>query len=334
MPDKTMGVVFMRGFGNIEVYVEKIVQETKLVKRFQLYPVDQDLFPAFTGGSHIATYVKNGGEMIERNYSLVSHPTDRTHYAIAIRKDDHSRGGSVYWHDEIKVGHRLEISWPKNHFPLAFKAAKHHVFYAAGIGITPFMTMMEDLTVEGKSFELHYAARTKEDCAFYDYLNTRYPRKCHFYFSRTENPNKMTPITMAEHQIGSHVYFCGPVSMVKEFRKAAESYGYPSHSIHFELFAATDGGPKNPFVVNLVKTGKKVEISEEETLLEALLKAGVETPYSCKVGGCGSCEVEVVEGEVDHRDHYYKDEEKRTKKVILTCSSRAKEHEKELVLYL
>ncbi|OIK16684.1 ferredoxin [Bacillus sp. MUM 116] len=324
----------MRSFGNIEVYVGKIVQETNFIKRFHLYPVDQGLLPAFTGGSHIATFVKNGGERIERNYSLVSHPTDRTQYAIAIRKDDYSKGGSVFWHDEIKVGDRLEISWPKNHFPLAFQAAKHHVFYAAGIGITPFMTMMEDLTAEGKSFELHYAARTKEDCAFYDDLNAKYPGKCHFYFSRMENPNKMAPVTMAEHQIGSHVYFCGPFSMVKEFREAAKFYGYPSHSIHFELFAAADEGPKNPFVVKLANSGKKVEVSEEETLLDALLKAGVEAPYSCKVGGCGSCEVQVVEGEVDHRDHFYKDEERHTKNVILSCCSRAKESEKELILNL
>jgi dimethylamine monooxygenase subunit B len=324
----------MRAFGKIKVYVGKIVQETKFVKRFHLYPVELELLPAFTGGSHIATYVKNGDGFIERNYSLVSHPTDRTQYAIAIRKDDHSRGGSVYWHDEIKVGDHLEISWPKNHFPLAFKAAKHHVFYAAGIGITPFMTMMEDLTAEGKSFELHYTARTKEECAFYDHLKAKYPGKCHLYFSRSENPTKMTPVKMAELRIGSHVYFCGPVSMVKEFREAAESYGYPSHTVHFELFAVADEGPKNPFVVKLANSGNKVEVAEEETLLEALLKAGVEAPYSCRVGGCGSCELQVVEGEVDHRDHFYKDEERHTKKVILTCCSRAKEPEKELVLDL
>ncbi|MBI0579279.1 oxidoreductase [Neobacillus cucumis] len=324
----------MRAFGNIEVYVGNIVQETNFVKRFHLYPVDQESLPSFTGGSHIATYVKNGDELIERNYSLVSHPTDRTQYAIAIRKDDHSRGGSVYWHDQIKLGDRLEISWPKNHFPLAFQAAKHHVFYAAGIGITPFMTMMEDLTAEGKSFELHYAARTKEECVFYDDLNAKYPGKCHFYFSRTENPKKLTPVTMADHRIGSHVYFCGPVSMVKEFREAAEFFGYPYHSIHFELFAAADEGPKDPFVVKLANSGKEVLVSEEETLLDALLKAGVEAPYSCKVGGCGSCEVQVVEGEVDHRDHFYKDEERCTKKVILTCCSRAKVSDKELVLDL
>lgn len=329
-----MGEIFLKGFGNIKVCVGEIVQETKSVKRFFLYPTDRHLLPPFTGGSHIATYVKNGDKMIERNYSLVSHPTDRTGYAIAIRKDDQSRGGSAYWHDKVKVGDRLEISWPKNHFPLAFKAAKHHVFYAAGIGITPFMTMTEDLTTEGKSFELHYAARTKEECAFYDYLNEKYPGKCHFYFSRTENPYKMTPATMSGHRIGTHVYFCGPALMVNEFRDAAKMYGYPDNSIHFELFAATDEGPRYPFTVKLANSRKNVEVSKEETLLEALIKAGVEAPYSCRIGGCGSCEIGVIDGEVDHRDHYYLDEERSKKRTILTCCSRAKGAEKELILDL
>ncbi|WP_428912423.1 PDR/VanB family oxidoreductase [Niallia sp. Krafla_26] len=324
----------MISFLKIDVYVGEIIQETDYVKRFRLYPVEDELLPAFTGGSHIVTYVKNGDQMIERNYSLVSHPTDRTRYEIAIRKDEQSRGGSVYWHENMKVGDRLEISWPKNHFPLAFHGVKHHVFYAAGIGITPFLTMMEDLSAEGKSFELHYAARTKEECAFYDTLNAKYPGKCHFYFSRSEKPNKMSPVTMGEHRIGSHVYFCGPISMVKEFRDAAESYGYPSHTIHFELFAAADDGPRNSFVVKLANSNKEVAVSEEETLLEALLKAGVSAPYSCRVGGCGSCEVQLVEGEVDHRDHFYKDEERGKKNVILTCCSRAKETQQELVLNL
>jgi ferredoxin len=122
--------------------------------------------------------------------------------------------------------------------------------------------------------------------------------------------------------------------MVKEFREAAKTYGYPSHSIHFELFAATEEKPRTPFVVKLANSNKKIEVSKKESLLEALLKARVEVPYSCKIGGCGSCEIQVLEGEVDHRDHYYKDEERSAKKAILTCCSRAKKSGEELVLNL
>ena len=313
----------MRVYGNIEMNVGKIEQITESVKRFYLYPSDQKLLPAFTGGAHITTCVDQGDKILERDYSLVSDPTERTHYSISINRDPNSRGGSVYWHDHVKVGDTVKTSFPKNHFTLGFHA-KHHVFYAAGIGITPFLTMLTELEAQGKTFELHYAARTKEQCAYYDYLNEKYPGKCTFYFSRSDKPVRMTPETMKNQRIGSHVYFCGPVSMVTEYKEAALSYGYPEKSIHFELFAAA-AGENNPFLVEVVNSNTVIEVNSEQTLLEALLDAGIEAPYSCKAGGCGQCEVDVVEGEVDHRDIFFSDEERKQRNMILTCCSRAKE---------
>jgi ferredoxin-NADP reductase len=321
----------MKIYGNVEMVVKKIEQITENVKRFYLYPTTNDKpLPAFTGGSHITTYVKDGDEVIERQYSLVSPPLERSHYSISIRRDDHSRGGSVFWHDRIQEGSHVTVSLPKNHFTLTYRA-KHHVFYAAGIGITPFLTMMEDLERDGKTFELHYAARTKELCAYYDYLNEKYPGKCTFYFSRDEKPIRMTPDTMVNHQIGSHVYFCGPVKMVTEFKEAAKTFGYPEKSIHFELFAAVEG-PRHPFVVELVQSKKVLEVTPDQTLLEALLQEGIDAPYSCKAGGCGQCELEVVAGEIDHRDIFFSDEERQERSIILSCCSRAKEGEEKLVL--
>ena len=215
---------------------------------------------------------------------------------------------------------------------MSFKA-KHHVFFAAGIGITPFLTMIADLEATGQTFELHYAAQTKESCAYYDYLNNNYPGKVNFYFSRNERPNRLTPEIMKNQRIGSHVYFCGPVSMVSEYRDAATSYGYPTDSIHFEVFGLAEG-PRMPFKVTIPDQQKVIEVTAEETLLEALLAAGVDAPYSCKGGGCGQCEVEVISGEVDHRDIFYSDQERAERKVILTCCSRSKDSNEELVLSL
>lgn len=320
----------MRIYGNIDMYVGKIVELTESIKRFYLYPTDHKLLPAFTGGAHVTTFVNDGDDIIERDYSLVSHPTNRHHYSISINRDTNSRGGSVYWHDHIKEGDTLQVTPPKNHFALSFRA-KHHVFYAAGIGITPFLTMIEDIEATGQTFELHYAAQNPENCAYYDYLKSKYPGKVHFYFSRNENPNRLTPEIMKNHRIGSHVYFCGPSSMVTEYRDAAISYGYPLNSIHFEVFGLAEG-PRMPFKVSIPDQQKVIEVTAEETLLDALLAAGVDAPYSCKGGGCGQCEIEVISGEVDHRDIFYSDQERAERKVILTCCSRSKDANEELVL--
>lgn len=313
----------MRVAGNIQVTVDQIIQETEFVKRFRFTPTDELPLPAFTGGAHIQTFVKNEDETIKRSYSLVSPPKERTYYEISIRKDDHSTGGSRFWHENVEVGTSLEISFPRNHFSLSYQA-KHHAFYAAGIGITPFLTMMEDLQ-EWQTFELHYTARTEEQCAFFARLKEKYGDRCHFYFSRGDNPQKMSPMSMLNHRIGTHVYFCGPVNMVQEYRDAALTYGYPSKAVHFELFASNeDTGPKNPFTVELIDSNRTIQVGENETLLESLLKAGVDAPYACMIGGCGSCELEVAEGEVDHRDMFLTDADRKTRNSILACCSRAK----------
>ncbi|MFJ7755527.1 PDR/VanB family oxidoreductase [Peribacillus muralis] len=313
----------MRLVGNIQMKVNKIIQETEFVKQFELVPVDGNPLPAFTGGSHLTTVMQASGTIFKREYSIISHPRDREKYAISIRRDEGTRGGSAYWHDHVKENTILEVSFPKNNFPLSFRA-KHHAFYAAGIGITPFLAMMEDMAAEGQTFELHYAARTPELCAYYERLKVNYPNQCTFYFSQSEEKSRMTPATMMDHRIGTHVYFCGPREMVQEYREAASSYGYPEHAIHFELFAAKNDGPLNPFIVELTDSDRSISVHEGETLLDALLREGVDAPYSCKVGGCGSCEVVVDEGEVEHRDFFLSEENRQSRNAILTCCSRAK----------
>lgn len=111
----------MRVVGNIQMKVNKIIQETPFVKRFELFPVDGKPLPAFTGGSHLTTYMPAGDKIFEREYSLISNPRDRNKYTISIRRDEASRGGSAFWHDQVKVDSRLEVSFPKNNFLSAFE---------------------------------------------------------------------------------------------------------------------------------------------------------------------------------------------------------------------
>ncbi|MER1984512.1 MAG: PDR/VanB family oxidoreductase [Solibacillus sp.] len=314
----------MRIAGKIPVKVEQIIEETKSIKRFRFVPTEDEKLPAFTGGSHIQTYVSNGDKVFEREYSLISDPRNRAFYEIAINKDPNSRGGSAFWHEQVNEGDELEISFPRNYFTLT-PHAKHYAFYASGIGITPFLSMLQDIQF-GQTVELHYAARTPEECAFYEEIKEKYRDIVTFHFSRTENPNRLTPELMKEHRIGTHVYFCGPVGMVEEFRDAAFAYGYPERAIHFELFSTgLDNANLTPFEVSLKDSNKKIRVSENESLLEALLREGVNAPHACKIGGCGSCEVEVIDGEVEHRDRFLSEENKKQRRTILTCCSRAKD---------
>ena len=304
----------------ITVYVQSIHQEAPYVKRFSLVPEGNESLPSFSGGSHITTQIKTGSQTIVRSYSLTNPPGQRDAYHIAIRLSDQSQGGSRYWHERVRVGDTLRISHPHNHFPLSFKA-KHHAFYAAGIGITPFLSMMSELKKEGRSFELHYAAKSREDCAFYYDLKNMYPEETHFYFSKEQ---RLTDTSLWKHRIGTHVYFCGPPSFIDEFTDSALEIGYPPSSIHHERFIPPQSRKRERFDVELTSHPKIVSVSKEETLLEALLKTGINAPYSCRVGRCGTCELKVLEGEVDHGDSFLSEKERNGNRSILTCVSRAK----------
>jgi dimethylamine monooxygenase subunit B len=305
----------------IEVVIEEIKHESPIVKSFKFRATNDLPLPRFSAGSHITTYVQAEHGTIERPYSLTTAPDITDHYQIAIRRSDRSNGGSIYWHDYMEKGDKLYIGYPKNHFPLSFRA-KHHVFFAAGIGITPFLAMAADLKKKGKSFELHYAAPSKELCAFHNLLTSMHPDETHFYFSKEKR--KMTPNLMKNQPIGTHVYFCGSETMMRDYAEAARAYGYPEKSIHFELFTPPDFGPMQAFQVKLNKSNQVLDVPEGESLLETLLEHNIQAPYSCKIGGCGSCQIDVLEGEVDHRDLFLSDTEKKEGNIILTCVSRAK----------
>ncbi|NKE04468.1 PDR/VanB family oxidoreductase [Mesobacillus selenatarsenatis] len=306
----------------LDVRIKSIKQETATIKRFTLQELNGSKLPPFSGGSHITTYLPKEAGALERSYSVFN-LSEPGLIEIAIRLAKPSTGGSDYWHHRVTEGDVLKISYPKNHFALSFQA-KHHVFYAAGIGITPFLSMMADLAEKEQSFELHYTAKSKEQCAFYDHLKKTYPGHCHFYFSEGEKPKRLTVNLLKNHRIGTHVYFCGPEKMILEFTNAAKSFGYPAFNVHYERFAPPVKKDSVPFGITLKKSGKHFIVPTEQSLLDVLRQNGIDVPYSCRVGGCGTCEVKVAEGEIDHYDSFLTEDQQRSNRAILSCVSRGK----------
>ena len=304
----------------LEVRIKAITKETDTIKRFSFEQTNEEPLPAFSAGSHIIVYIKSRGGELERRYSLVGSSECTYNYQIAVKHQERSTGGSSYLHTDARIGDILEISFPKNYFPLSFHA-RHHVFCAAGIGITPFISMMHELKAQGKSFELHYSTKTIKDCAFYSYLFKEYPQQTNFYFSR--DGSRVDSSILSEQYIGTHVYLCGPEGFTSSFSAAAATYGYPSASIHYEYFSSPSIFNPRPFILEL-KNGSLLSVSDEKSTLDTLLEAGYPVPYSCKVGRCGTCELPLLEGEADHHDSFLTTNQKIAQMSFLPCVSRSK----------
>jgi vanillate O-demethylase ferredoxin subunit len=80
-------------------------------------------------------------------------------------------------------------------------------------------------------------------------------------------------------------------------------------------------------VVNLARSGRRIEVNAQTSILEALLLAGVDVPSSCQQGVCGTCETRVISGTPQHRDLILSDAERASNSIMMICCSRAQSAE-------
>ncbi|MEM9994908.1 MAG: PDR/VanB family oxidoreductase [Acinetobacter pittii] len=277
--------------------------------------------PKVEAGAHIDVHLPNG---MVRQYSLCQNPNDEGKFRLGILRDPESRGGSVSAFDEIKDGMQIQVSEPKNLFPLL--KAKHSVLIGGGIGITPLITMAYQLAHEGESFELHYCGASPEKCAFVDEIkNGELAKHTTFHF-KSEGASHRAFFESAIKDIDSesHIYTCGPVGFMDWVINLATTHNFPEQQIHKEYFQVETDTSGDSFEVVAERSGKIIMVEAGETILQALAKEGIDIEMSCEQGVCGTCMCDVIEGEPDHRDVYFTDEEKASNEQILVCCSRSK----------
>ncbi|MFI9452324.1 PDR/VanB family oxidoreductase [Amycolatopsis sp. NPDC052450] len=241
-------------------------------------------------GAHVDLALPN---WLTRQYSLCGDPADLGGYRVAVRYDRLSRGGSEYIHLFLREGRTLDVSLPRNNFPLL--PAPEYLFIAGGIGITPMLPM---LAAAGPSARLVYVGRSAATMPFAAELKATYGDRVSLHFT-AERGRPDFAATAAGLGPRALVYCCGPASMLD----AAEA-AFPAQRLHLERFrpVVKDFAPDAPFEVHCVRSGRTVPVAAEESMLDALRHAGYPIRSGCREGVCGSCEIAVVGGEPEHRD--------------------------------
>jgi tetrachlorobenzoquinone reductase len=298
---------------------------------FVLAPLPGTELPEASPGAHIDIRLS---EALNRSYSLSDLKDDAGCYRLTVLKDAKSRGGSAYMHEKIRTGQILEISAPRNNFPLD-EQAEQSVFIAGGIGITPFISMMKRLNAVGKPWTLHYCVRNRERAALVAQINalSEEGRGTVLYNFDEEPGGAMLDLkrVIAELPAGAHVYCCGPLGMLHAYQAAAA--GLAPERVHFEFFssdveAAASGG----YTVVLARSKREILVQQGQTILQALRNAGVDAQSSCEEGVCGACETRVLAGMPDHRDSILGPRERATNKTMMICCSGSKSERLELDL--
>ncbi len=301
-----------------KVTVTDIQTVASSIKEFTLSPVEGQLIP-FSAGSHIVVEMPTEEKTYKNAYSLLSQPDDPSHYKIAVRLQDNSRGGSVYMHTQVKVGDSLTISAPANRFAPLWQAKKH-ILIAGGIGITPFLSYLPEFERRGEDYELHYLYRGGQTGAYCNELSEQLGDRLFCYDSAT-SPRCNIENLMSQRAPGTHFYICGPEKLIEAVMTTAKQLGIAAGYIHFEEFAAPK--PGNAFELELKSSGRLLNVSEEESMLEAIEKSGIEIPNLCRGGVCGQCVCRVSQGKIDHRDTFLTEQERSSGDVIMPCVSRA-----------
>jgi vanillate O-demethylase ferredoxin subunit len=309
----------------LNVRVARIKIEAQDIYSFELVDPAGGLLPVFEAGAHIDVRVPD--TTVTRQYSLCSPASERGHYRIAVLNDPNSRGGSRGMHERVYESDALEISAPRNHFPLHPEAGKH-LLLAGGIGITPLLCMAHTLHGQGRDFTLHYCARTRESAAFVAELEQApFAARVQFHFSRAdggESKRLDLQTLLAAADAGTHLYVCGPQAFMDAALEAARKLGWDEDRLHYEFFASDVDATGQPFELKLARSGKTVQVAGDQSAADALLAVGIKLPMSCSQGVCGTCLTRVLQGEPDHRDVYLSKAEKAKNDQFTPCCSRAR----------
>ncbi|MEU2779897.1 PDR/VanB family oxidoreductase, partial [Streptomyces sp. NPDC007162] len=252
-----------------------------------------------------------------RQYSLIGDVSDRARYRFAVRRIAEGRVSSRL-HDEVGVGDAITVSSPRNSFPLV-DDRRPLAFVAGGIGITPFLPMIQRALADGRDWTLHYGGRHVSAMPFVSELADHGDRVS-IHPEDRYGPLPLAAIVADASRRGARVYCCGPSGMIDEVSRLVTDPSLLSVE-RFRPPAETGG---NTIEVELATSGIHVSVASDETILEAVERAGAFVLSSCRTGTCGTCETPVLDGVPDHRDTFLSPAERQSGASILICVSRSR----------
>jgi len=307
-----------------ELRVVQMAWEAESVVSLQLARIDSEVpLPAWNPGCHIDVYMPDGST---RQFSLCGDPADLSTWQIAVLREPESTGGSIYVHDQLRVGDNVLVTRPKDTFRI--EDAPFYALVAGGVGITPIMTMAERLSQAGMPFHLTYGGRTENSMAFRKRLEALGERVT-FVAEDTDGRPDLDYVVRSMPSDGL-IYVCGPAGLIQAVQnKVSEVHGNEADLVRFELFSREGFEQPEPQALDadtyelvLVKTGHALRLKPETNILETALALGIEVENDCRDGICGSCTTRILSGTVDHRDFVLTKREQAAMDQMQICVSK------------
>ncbi|MGE4130570.1 MAG: 2Fe-2S iron-sulfur cluster-binding protein [Bdellovibrionales bacterium] len=322
-----------------ELKVKEKIQETPDAVSLVL-EIPKDLISQFRyqAGQFVSFFLKIGGETLSRSYSLSTSPVVDQEFKVTIKRVNGGRG-STFLCEQVKVGDTLLTTPPAGQFFKPTSEPAHFTLFAAGSGITPVFSILKTVlkTSDQNSVTLVYCNRDensiiyKKELAALEQTYTSRLNVLHV-LSRPVGPTSIpagrvsAPLVEKIHRElakdrRQEFYLCGPTEFMTLIQDTLMKLKVAKDQIHIEDFGVsvhqappsvdatwTVIGPEAPVekpekIIAQIN-GETLEIAAKEgqSVLETLLEAGAQAPYSCMDGACMACMAKIQEGRVYQTD--------------------------------
>lgn len=308
--------------------VKEIRQETSEAVSLS-FNIPDDLIDdySFTAGQYLTFRTNINGKEVRRSYSICSAPHSGE-LRVAVKK---IKDGlfSTYANTNLREGEHLDVALPEGKFIIE-TAKENKKFYGAivaGSGITPVLSMIKEVLANepNSSFVLLYGNKSPQDTIFYEQLNKlkeAYFGRFFLYYTFSQvnehdslfgriDSEKVNYILKNKHKsiTFDSFYLCGPEDMINLATHELQENHILKNQIHYELFTASQNEvPQTSSATEFSEAAQvtilvddeetTITVKQNETILDAALKSGIDAPYSCQGGVCSSCMCMVTEGKV------------------------------------
>lgn len=338
--------------------IAKVINETADVKTFVLnIPKHRKKLFSYIPGQFIELKITVNCKEHRRAYSLSGNPYADEMPCFTVKR---IKGGLVsnFLNDTLIAGNELFVRPPSGNFYIEKdgKTQMRLVLFAGGSGITPIYAIIQSVLFRYPRYclSLIYANRDTGSIIFdkkLEKLQADFPDRlsiAHVLSDAAEGWSGIKgrldqdKIKQLLNQIPAlpdmytEYYICGPSPFMELVEQQLLAHQVPSGKIHTEKFIsigdvedpvevgdAPDGLIVEKAVLKVRLDGAEslIECAKSQTLLDALLDAGIDAPYSCKDGICSTCKAKLVEGKIVMQKHASLTESDLVGKQILTCQA-------------
>jgi len=302
--------------------VDRMRPLTPGIVELRLVPEPGVTLPRWAPGAHLDIECGSPGRL--RQFSLVGDAAQRDAFTIAVLREPAGRGGSDWIHAQLRPGSVVQARGPRNHFRFD-ETQRRALFIAGGIGITPLTAMALRAKQLGMDYALHYSGASRAGMAYVEALAGLHGERLHLHV-KDEGGRADLAALLRTPRPDCTVYACGPQRMLDALPGAMAAW--PEGALRVEHFHAAPGRldpeKEQAFEVELRDSGAVLTVPRDRSLLQALRALNIDVQSDCGEGLCGSCEVQVIAGEVDHRDVVLTAAERRENRKMMACCSRAK----------